>query len=152
MNSARAALFRTVPVKHFLGFWADQTLNPNEVVKFLGFKKADVAKVAGVSPASVRFDHKIPREVLDRLMEIANVCELVAQYFNGDASKTALWFMTANPLLGNVSPRDMIRFGRYDKLRRFVMDALEENAVVPVPTSAAVKSAREAAPPTAAHS
>jgi len=31
-------------------------------------------------------------------------------------------------LLGDISPRDMIRFGRYAKLRQFVMDALAENA------------------------
>jgi hypothetical protein len=54
--------------------------------------------------------------------------ELVAQFFDGDAAKTALWFKTPNPLLGNLSPRDMIRYGRYDRLRRFVLDALDENA------------------------
>ncbi len=62
-------------------------------------------------------------------MEIANVCGLVAQFFQGDVAKTALWFKTMNPPLG-ISPRDMIRYGRYEKLRRFVMDALEENATV----------------------
>src|SRR5579862_4252628 len=125
------ALFRTVHDKDHLGFWADQTLKAAEVANFLGLKKADVAKVSGVSPASVRFDQKIPKEVLERLMEIANVCELVAQYFGGDVVKTGLWLKTANPLLGNVSPRDMIRFGRYDKLRRFVMEALDENLPAP---------------------
>jgi hypothetical protein len=39
-----------------------------------------------------------------------------------------LWFQTKNPLLGNISPRDMIRYGRYEKLRRFIMNALEDNA------------------------
>jgi len=67
--------------------------------------------------ASVRFDQKIPKEVLDRLKEIANICGLVAQFFGGDIAKTALWFKTVNPLLGNISPRDMIRYGRYEKLR-----------------------------------
>ena len=60
--------------------------------------------------------------------EIANICGLVAQFFEGNAEKTALWFKTRNPLLGDISPRDMIRFGRYEKLRRFVMEALEENS------------------------
>jgi predicted nucleotidyltransferase len=128
MNSARAALFRTVPERDYLGFWAGQSLKAEEVVDFLEFKKADVAKIAGVSLASVRFDQKIPRKVRDRLMETANLCALVAQYFRGDVMKTALWFKTTNPLLGNVPPRDMIRLGRFDKLRRFVMEALEENA------------------------
>jgi hypothetical protein len=120
-------LFATVPETDYLGFWADQTLNARQVVDFLDLNKRDVAKLAGVAPASVRFDQKIPKEVLERLEEIANICGLVAQFFAGDATKTALWFKTINPLLGNISPRDMIRYGRYEKLRRFVMSALEEN-------------------------
>lgn len=153
MTSTRAALFQTVPTRDYLGFWADQTLKASEVVDFLSLKKADVAKVSGVAPSSVRFDHKIPKEVLARLTEIATVCELVAQYFKGDASKTALWFSTKNPMLGNVSPRDMIRFGRYEKLSRFIMEALEENSAAPAPTSQGRSpSEHEAAPATAAHS
>jgi hypothetical protein len=121
-------LFRNVHDRDYLGFWADQTLNARGVADFLGLKKPDVAKVAGVAPSSVRFDQKIPREVLERLEEIANICALVAQFFEGDVAKTALWFRTRNPLLADISPRDMIRFGRYAKLRQFVMDALSESA------------------------
>ena len=124
-------LFATVAEKDYLGFWADQTLNAREVVQFLDLKKRDVAKLAGVAPASVRFDQKIPKEVLDRLEEIANICGLVAQFFEGDVAKTALWFKTVNPLFGNISPRDMIRYGRYEKLRRFVMSAMDENIASP---------------------
>jgi hypothetical protein len=122
-------LFGTVPDQDYLGFWADQTLRAREVADFLDLDKRTVAKFSGVAPASVRFDQKIPKEVLERLTEIANICGLVAQFFGGDIRKTTLWFQTRNPLLGDISPRDMIRFGRYQKLRRFVMDALEENSV-----------------------
>lgn len=121
-------LFRSVHERDYLGFWADQTLKAREVADFLGLKKPEVAKVAGVAPSSVRFDQKIPREVLERLEEIANICALVAQFFEGDVGKTALWFRTRNPMLGDISPRDMIRFGRHAKLRQFVMDALAENS------------------------
>jgi hypothetical protein len=122
------ALFGTVPDKDYLGFWANDMLNAREVADFLDLDKRDVAKLAGVARASVRFDQKIPKEVLDRLQEIANICGLVAQFFVGDVAKTALWFKTVNPWLGNISPRDTIRYGRYEKLRRFVMSAMEENA------------------------
>jgi hypothetical protein len=128
MSPSHPSLFGTVPQRDYLQFWAGETFQPQRVVQFLELSKADVAKVAGVSKASVRFDQKIPKDVLDRFMEIANVCGLVAQFFQGDAIKTSLWFKTKNPLLGSLSPRDMIRYGRYEKLRRFVMDALEENA------------------------
>lgn len=128
---ANTNLFRTVPATDHLGFWADQILNARSVADFIGLDKQEVAKVAGVSPKSVRWDHKIPQEVIDRLTEIAVVCGLVAQFFGGDSLKTKLWFKTRNPLLGNLSPRDMIRFGRHEKLRRFVMDALAENGIQP---------------------
>lgn len=124
---SQTSLFDTVASKDHLGFWANETLNAREVVDFLGLDKRDVAKLADVAPASVRFDQKIPKEVFERLLEIANICGLVAQFFSGDANKTALWFKTKNPLLGDISPRDMIRYGRYAKLQKFVHDALEQN-------------------------
>lgn len=123
-----AGLFGTVADKNYLGFWANETLNARGVAEFLDLDKRDVAKVANVAPASVRFDDKIPKSVLERLQEIANICELVAQYFQGDIRKTALWFKTNNPLFGNIAPRDMIRYGRYERLRRFVMEAIADNA------------------------
>lgn len=144
-------LFRTVPRSDYLGFWANQTLNAGAVVDFLSLKKTDVAKMAEVAPSSVRFDHKIPREVRIRLAEIASVCESVAQYFSGDADRTALWFRTPNPLLGNVSPRDMIRYGRYEKLRQFIQEALAENSTA-VEAEKAADVIHEAASTAAARS
>jgi hypothetical protein len=61
-------------------------------------------------------------------LEIERLCEQVVGFFEGDVAKTALWFRLPNPLLGDVSPRDMIRFDRYGKLRQYVMGALTENA------------------------
>jgi hypothetical protein len=65
--------------------------------------------------------------MLERLVQIASICNLVAQFFDGNAEKTALWFTTKNPMLGDMTPRDMIRFGRYDKLRRFVIGAIVDD-------------------------
>ena len=135
-----AALFNTVAPQDYLGFWADHTFRAREVADFLDLDKRDVAKMAGVAPASVRFDEKMPRVVLERLQEIANVCDLVAHIFGGDVRKTTLWFKTRNPLLGNISPRDMLRFGRYQRLQRFIQDAIAENL------SADADSAHDATP------
>jgi hypothetical protein len=129
-----ARLFNTVPHKDYLGFWANETLKAKSVADFLNLDRHEVARIADVSGASVRWDHKIPQEVVERLTEIAVVCSLVAQFFVGDVVKTALWFKTKNPLLGNLTPRDMIRFGRYEKLRRFVMYALIESGLQPPET------------------
>ena len=122
-----SALFSTVRSTDYLGFWANQVLNARLVTDFLDLEKADIARIAKVATASVRFDQKIPKEVLDRLQEIANVCALVAEFFAGDVSRTALWFRTPNPQFGNLSPRDMIRYGRYRKLHQFVLAALDAN-------------------------
>jgi hypothetical protein len=126
-----AGIFGTVADQNYLGFWANQTLNARGVAEFLDLDKRDVAKVADVAPASVRYDEKIPKDVFECLQEIANICELVAQHFHGDIHKTALWFKTKNPAFGNIAPREMIRYGRYERLRRFIMEAIADNAAAP---------------------
>lgn len=136
-----ATLFSTVPSKDHLGFWANQVLDAQRVAKFLSLDKREVARLADVSPASVRWDHKIPQEVLEHLTQVAVICSLVAQFFDGDIMKTSLWFQTRNPLLGNVSPRDMVRYGRHEKLHRIVMEALTDSGI-PVPASVDVRLQR----------
>lgn len=39
--------------------------------------------------------------------------------------KASLWFATANPLLGGVSPQDMLNEGRAVRLRHFIRQALD---------------------------
>jgi hypothetical protein len=128
MASTARMLFNTIP-DDMLGFWANQTLQAREVAEFLDFQKADVAKFSNVSIKSVRYDEKIPKEVVEHLEQIAIICGLVADFFAGDVRKTALWFRTKNPLLGNLSPRDMIRYGRMEKLRQIVQDARAANGL-----------------------
>lgn len=123
-----ASLFHTIPQDQ-LGFWADQTLRSRKVADFLDLDKVDVARVSNVSVKSVRFDEKVPREVLRHLEQIAVICGLVAEFFEGDALKTSLWFRTRNPMLGALSPRDMIRYGRMDKLLQVVQEARAANGM-----------------------
>jgi hypothetical protein len=61
---------------------------------------------------------------------------LVAQAFDGDVEKAVAWFKARNPLLGDVSPRDMIRLGRYERLRKFIIAAMM-GRVVGAPAPAA---------------
>ena len=132
-----SSLFSTVPERDVLGFWANQTLDAQRVANFLSLNKREVARISDVSPASVRWDHKIPQEVIEHLTQIAVICSLVAQFFGGDAAKTQLWLQTKNPTLGNISPRDMVRFGRHEKLQRIVMHTLAEHGL-PTPHSVTV--------------
>lgn len=51
----------------------------------------------------------------------------VKNFFNGDAGKTWTWFQTRNPSLGSISPLEMIKLGRVEKLKLFIDNALDEN-------------------------
>jgi hypothetical protein len=135
------ALFSTVAADK-LHFWSEGELNYQKVREFVDLSTKDVSRLAGVARNSVRYDAKAPKEVREHLGQVANICNLVFEFFSDDV-KTQLWFKTPNPMLGNVSPRDMIRFGRYNKLLRFVTQAIEENSSAKIPRrpeAAAVQS------------
>lgn len=121
-------LFGSIPKKHYFPFYSDAgEVNYRQVVEQLDFKNKETALAAGIAPENVRFDERMPGELAERIFQWAIGLELVAEHFNGDLKKTALWFRTPNPLLGNLSPRDMIRFGRFKKLLKFIQNAVEEN-------------------------
>lgn len=116
-------LFDTVP-EDYLKFGQGTSFDPKLVPKLLGLKNEDVSRLAAVSVKSVRYDEHIPQPVYERLEEIAGTINMVAKVFQGDTEKTVAWFKARNPLLGDVSPRDMIRLGRYERLRKFIINAM----------------------------
>ena len=86
-------------------FYDGSKMNPKKVADFLSFSNSDVAKITGISKTSVRFTGaRIPRPITDRFKEIANICEIIADNFNGDVDKTSLWLQIDNPLLGGYPP------------------------------------------------
>jgi hypothetical protein len=117
------ALFDTVP-PDLMGFGLGSSFDAKSVQSFLSLKEEDVSRIADVSPKSVRFDDAMPVPIRERLQEIANTINLVARFFGGDADKTGTWFKTRNPLLGDISPRDMICLGRFQRLRKFIWLAM----------------------------
>lgn len=121
------ALFETVPKEDYLTLFPSGGPDYQRVVQLLDFRKKDVARASDVALHSVRYDPpKMPRELEDRIQEWALALNLVAQFFR-DEQKTVLWFKTPNPLLGDIAPRDMIKIGRFKKLRQFILQALSEN-------------------------
>lgn len=122
-------LFDTVP-DDLLKFGHGSAFDAKKTAQFLSLKKADVGRIASVAATSVRWDDNIPDAVRVRLEEIASTINLVAKQFAGDPEKTAAWFRARNPLLGDISPRDMIRLGRYDRLRRFIIQAMTNQTQV----------------------
>ena len=116
------ALFQTVP-NDYLGY-TDSKEDVKKVVKFLDLHRNEVSKATGQQKDTIRYDAKMPHELQKRLEEIGNIINLTASFFHGDMNKTLIWFKTKNPLLGDLSPREMICYGRYDKLRKFILNAL----------------------------
>jgi hypothetical protein len=125
ITSMGVALFDTVP-PDLIGFGLGSSFNAKSVQSFLSLKEEEVSRIADMAPKSVRFDDAMPVSVRERLQEIANTINLVARFFGGDADKTGTWFKTRNPLLGDISPRDMIRLGRFERLRKFIWLAMSD--------------------------
>jgi len=121
-SKALHGFLETVPTHDYLHLLEGNT--PKKVAEFLDLSRNDISKAMRMEREHVRLDDQITKDLKRRLYEIANICELMAGYFNGDAEKTALWFHIKNPALGGISPRDMIRYGRYKKLELFVRNAL----------------------------
>lgn len=129
--NARASIVSHIASRDLLHLYRDGHPDYKRIAELTKLSKADLSKLAQVAKSSVRFDAHIPEPVAARLREIANIANLVAEFFAGDAQKVGLWFEIANPMLGNVSPRDMIRFGRYKRLLNFVIDARDAEAATP---------------------
>jgi hypothetical protein len=135
MNSPVASLPTPRPpiVSHIaredlLHLYRDGRPDYKRIAELTKLSKTDLGKISQVAKSSVRFDSHIPEPVAERLREIANIANLVAEFFAGDVQKTALWFEIANPMLGNISPRTMIRLGKYKRLLSFVLQAREAEA------------------------
>jgi uncharacterized protein (DUF2384 family) len=64
--------------------------------------------------------------LLENTDEYIRVYNLVNNFFNNDI-KANLFMKTKNPLLGNMSPVEMIIFGRTDKLIKVITSLIEDN-------------------------
>ena len=120
------SVFDTIPRKDPFRIFKGSQPDYHKVLDVLKFNKADVAKASSVPLSSVRWDNKMPAELEERVREWAVAIALVSEYFN-DFDRTILWFGVQNPMLGGISPRDMIRVGRFKKLIKFIQTALGEN-------------------------
>jgi hypothetical protein len=130
-RSPTSSLVNHIAREDLLHLYRDGHPEYKRIADLTKLSKADLGKISGVAKSSVRFDAHIPEPVAEKLREIANIANLVAEFFSGDAQKVGLWFEIANPMLGNVSPRDMIRIGRYKRLLNFVLEAREAEAATP---------------------
>jgi len=119
-------IFSSIPTEDRFHFFNGSNPNYNKVKEVLEFSKMDISKASHVPAESVRYDEKMPLELRERMTEWAIGLALVASHFN-DLDKTILWFRVPNPLLGGISPKDMIKVGRFKKLYKFIQTAIDEN-------------------------
>lgn len=127
-QSSSDAAFRRITehiAPDILGFYRHGQPDYKRVADVVKLTKEDLSKISKVSKSSVHFDDTIPAATALRLRQIANIANLVAEFFDGDIHKVALWFELPNPHLGNVSPRTMIRGDRYKRLLNFVLESRE---------------------------
>lgn len=59
-----------------------------------------------------------------------NILELVDEFFDGDHNRGIDWLTTKNPMLGNVTPSEMVTSGKIEKLHKFVKSQTELNIPV----------------------
>jgi len=128
LRTHRPPIVRHIAREDLLHLYSDGRPDYKRIAELAKLSKADLGKISQVAKSCVRFDAHIPEPVAERLREIANIANLVAEFFAGDAQKVALWFEIANPMLGNISPRTMIRLGKYKRLLSFVLQAREAEA------------------------
>lgn len=86
-----------------------------------GMSCYDKCKVTGGDVFNLEYGDEEVKE------DIKVIRKLVLEFFVGDEAKTDLWFSSENPLLGGISPNQMIMVGRVRKLAMFVEQQLAEN-------------------------
>lgn len=70
---------------------------------------------------------KRERETRNKDVTYEKAFNLIVEFFNDDKDKAMKWYMTRNPLLGNIAPFEMIKQGRGRKLVQFIEVSIAEN-------------------------
>lgn len=113
-------IFANVPKGDLFGIKANNHFNYKIAADFLGLNKKEVAKAAGISQSSVRYDERMPTDLKDFFLELISVLSVVSSNLEDDKERTRLWFSLPNPMLGGLSPVQMILIGKHKKLMKFI--------------------------------
>ncbi|MBN20375.1 MAG: hypothetical protein CL678_03730 [Bdellovibrionaceae bacterium] len=129
LSAQQNDFFKSVPPNDYFGlFGPEGQPDAQKITDLLRYRRKDVSVASDIPLNKVRLEPtRIPRELLERVAEWGVALNLVGNFFK-DKKKTILWFQTPNPMLGNMSPREMIKVGRFKKLLTFIQTALEEGS------------------------
>lgn len=117
-------IFSNIPQGDLFGIKTAGSFDYQEAARFLGMNKREVAKAAGVAESSVRYDERMPTGLKDFFMELISVLSVVSSQLEQDKEKTLLWFNMPNPMLGGVSPLQLILIGKHKKLMKFIQRSM----------------------------
>lgn len=56
-----------------------------------------------------------------------DACVLINEFFKGNKDKALTWWNTSNPLLGDITPVDMVKMGRSLKLLKIIKELIAGN-------------------------
>jgi hypothetical protein len=66
--------------------------------------------------------------MLNENQRIQKEClEFVSRFFNWEIEKIIWWWSTKNPHLGEVSPLELVKMGKAQKVYSFIVGAIESN-------------------------
>jgi len=121
-------LFASVADKDYFHFFNQSGVpDARRIAETLNYRRREVSVATDIPYNKVRLEpDRIPKELVERVTEWATAINLVAEHFQ-DTKKAILWFHTPNPMLGSISPREMIITGRFKKLLKFIQIALSGN-------------------------
>ncbi|MGX5651788.1 hypothetical protein ACWKW4_16170 [Hydrogenophaga borbori] len=102
-------------------------LDAGRIALLLALNQDDLSRITNVATTSVKIGDAMPPAMREWIEDIANMMNMVAEIFQGDETRTVAWFKAQNPQLGDFSPHDMIRIGRQDRLRHFILNAFSEH-------------------------
>ena len=114
MTEANDTIFKTVPRGRFNPIYSDGSLNPVKVLQFLNLCQEDMKKLTGMK--SVRLDDRMSDDLRLKILEIANLIELTAQYFDNKPAKMKAWMLSHNPKLNNLRPIDWVKDNKIQEL------------------------------------
>lgn len=66
-------------------------------------------------------------EEMNFMLSYCQIVYMILPFFGEDEGRARMWMLADNPLLGENTPIDMIKNGRYEKLLNFVRSCLNEN-------------------------
>ncbi len=122
MNELFKTVAKTKPIPKLYDETGDYDWS--EIMDFVQITREDLASICEIKVDSVRFDARMTRMTREYLTKILCAIELVGEFFEGNEYKTKMWFQMENPLLGNITPRKMISWGRVEKLHTFIINCL----------------------------